>query len=99
MKLARSIVGLAAFALLPACNGWPTGPDLTRIGATVFFNGLEGGFYALRGDNGAGYDPVNLATDYRREGLRVIVALKPRPDMASVHMWGQIVEIVEIQTQ
>ncbi len=64
---------------------------------TIDYVGLEGGFYAIEGDDGQAYDPINLPDNFKRDGLRVRVIARPQPLMGSFHMYGQIIEIVEIE--
>lgn len=59
---------------------------------------LEGGFFAIRGDDGVTYDPSNLDDAFRRDGLRIRARVRPRPDMAGIHMVGPIVDIIEIDS-
>ena len=73
-------------------------PGNLNITGAVHHIDLEGGFWAIRGDDGATYDPVKgLPTEYQTEGLRVQVEAKPRPDVASIHMTGTMIEIVKIR--
>ncbi len=58
---------------------------------------IEGGFWGILGDDGTKYDPINLPEEYKKDGLPVRFEVKNREDMASFHMWGQIVEIVKIE--
>lgn len=67
------------------------------ITGTVVFLSFEGGFYGIKGDDGRNYDPTNLADEFRKEGLRVRFKAKELKDQASFHMWGHLIEIVEIQ--
>lgn len=64
---------------------------------SIKYIGLEGGFYGIVADDGKRYDPVNLPEEFRQDGLRVRIELRPRPDMASLHMWGMIVEVLKIE--
>ena len=68
-----------------------------EVTGTVTRFEVEGGFFAIRGDDGKTYDPTNLAEEYRQDGLRVRARLRPRPDMMGIHQVGPIVEIVEIR--
>ena len=70
--------------------------DITDLRGTVFFSNLEGGFYAIRGDDRVTYDPINLPAAFRRDGLRVVATLRIRRDLAGTHMVGPIVEVVRI---
>lgn len=72
-------------------------PDsvVTITGVVRHFD-LEGGFFAIRGDDGVTYDPSNLAEEFRRDGLRVRARVRLRPDMGGIHMVGPIVDVIEI---
>ncbi len=58
---------------------------------------LEGGFYGIVADDGAHYDPVNLPEDFMENGLRVRFTLRILDDQVSIHMWGTVVYILEIE--
>ena len=64
---------------------------------TVTYIDLEGGFYGIIGDNQENYDPINLPDEFQQEGLRITFTAKYRDDLASIHMWGRIIEILQIQ--
>ncbi len=64
---------------------------------TVRFNSIEGGFYGIVGDNGENYDPINLGKEFQVDGLRVRFEAKKRDDLASFHMWGTLIEIINIE--
>jgi hypothetical protein len=68
------------------------------VTGTARFFSIEGGFWAVRGDDGVTYDPVHgLPTEFQQEGLRVYLVARERRDLGSYHMVGPIVEIVSIQ--
>jgi hypothetical protein len=69
---------------------------VTGFGRIVYL-GFEGGFYGIEADDGSSYDPVNLPPNFRIEGLRVKFTVKILIGMASVHMWGRLVEIISIE--
>lgn len=73
--------------------------DSFEIVGTITYKNLEGGFYAIDGDNGKKYDPINLPQSFRKDGLRVKVTARPRRDAMSLHMYGAIVEVVNIAAQ
>lgn len=84
-----------------ACST-PTAPELPagafQVTGTVRYFPLEGGFWAVRGDDGVTYDPMNgLAAEFRRENLRVTMVAKVRTDMGGIHMVGPIVEVLSIK--
>lgn len=87
-----------AVVIAPGCATSPSGGSTINVTGTVQHSNLEGGFWAIRGDDGKTYDPVGgLPSEFQKEGLRVRLEAKPRPDVASFHMVGAMVEIVKIQ--
>jgi len=94
----RNVLLLIVLVCCTAC-GSTTGNNRTRnISATVRFITIEGGFYALRGDDSVTYDPTNLPRLFQVDGLRVQSRLNVRSDLGGIHMVGPIVDIVEIKT-
>lgn len=71
-------------------------PDTFELQGTVVSMDLEGGFFAIQGDNGKTYDPMNLPEAFRKNGLKVKVTARVRDDVGSIHMVGDIIEIVAI---
>jgi hypothetical protein len=95
-----SIPAVVTAALIVACNS-PASPDVPsdamRVAGTVQYFSLEGGFWAVRGDDGRVYDPMNgLPPAFQRENLRVLMVVKVRTDVGGIHMIGPIVEILRI---
>src|SRR2546428_755980 len=70
--------------------------DVLEVRGTVVYFNLEGGFYAIRGDDRVIYDPIFLPAGFRRDGPRVVARLRIRRDMADTHMVGPIVEVLQI---
>jgi len=70
--------------------------DISGTG-TVKFLDFEGGFYGIISDNGENYDPINLSKEFQVDGLRVRYDARKRENMASFHMWGTIIEIINIE--
>ncbi len=64
---------------------------------TVKFMDLEGGFFGIITASGEKHDPINLDEDYKIDGLSVSYSYKVHKDMMSIHMWGTIIEIIEIE--
>ena len=58
---------------------------------------LEGGFYGIVADTGERYDPINLSLEFKEDGLRVRFKLATTKDYDNVHMWGLLVEILNIE--
>ena len=109
-KHATGISALAVAIVLTACSGptlpstsadcsafSPSSPDNVCVIGTVRYFGIEGGFWAVRGDNDTTYDPLDgLPADFRQEGLRVRVEVRIT-DLGSFPMAGPIVEILDIK--
>ena len=94
---------IAVWTFCAACSS-PTAPRVPagaiQVNGTVRYVTLEGGFWAVRGDDGVTYDPMNgLAPQYQQENLRVTLVAKVRDDIGGVHMVGPIVEVLSIQTR
>lgn len=108
MALSRARTKAAHYALVllllaAACTS-PTSPSLPdgaiRVNGTVQYFTIEGGFWAVRGDDGITYDPIGgLAPAYRQNGLMVTMVAKVRPDMGGIHMVGPLVEILSIEAR
>ena len=64
---------------------------------TIQYNDFEEGFYGIVGDDGEAYDPINLPTEFEEDGLRVKYTIEILEDQVGFHMWGTIVEIIEIE--
>ncbi len=73
------------------------GKDLIfEIVGTIQFKNLEGGFYALIGDNGKNYLPLNLTEEHRRGGLRVKVQARVK-QVYTIANFGTPVELVSVE--
>ncbi len=72
-------------------------PGVFVVDGTVRFLPVEGGCWSIEGTNGRRYEPINLPAEFRHDGLPVRAMLKARPDLASVCMVGESVEILEIR--
>jgi hypothetical protein len=70
--------------------------DTFEILGTVVYNNLEGGFFAIDGDNGNKYAPISLPKSFRKDGLKVKVTARLKKDAMSIHMYGSIIEVVDI---
>jgi len=60
---------------------------------------LEGGFFAIVGDDGRIYEPLNLPEAFKSNGVRIKATVRVRDDVGSIHMVGDIVDIVDIAAQ
>ncbi len=83
-----------------SCSGHSLG--VQRVGDEVFGTGTikhyttEGGFYAIRGDDGEVYEPMVLEKEFQVDGLRVRFNGTIRDDVMSFHMVGPIIELAQI---
>src|SRR5688500_7907987 len=98
----RFLLSFVAAAVISCAS--PTGPTVPdgaiKVNGTVQYFNLEGGFWAIRGEDGITYDPMNgLEPPFQREHLRVTLVAKVRHDMGGVHMIGPIVEVISITTR
>lgn len=89
------ILVLAVFLLIPACSSETTGM-ITRDG-TVKLIDLEGGFYGINGDDGNKYDPVNLNSNFKVDGMRVRFYGTVVENQVNTHQWGTLINITKIQ--
>ena len=65
---------------------------------TVRYVELEGGFYGIVADeDSTRYNPTNLQSDYRQDGLRVRFRGVVRKDVLTTQMWGKSLELLDIQ--
>lgn len=67
------------------------------VSAEVKYISLEGGFYGIETDDGENLDPIKLSEEFKVDGLKVYLTYKVLDDQVSFHMWGRIVEIIEIK--
>jgi inhibitor of cysteine peptidase len=93
MKILLPILVLALFF----CTSCDMSSEHIQAEGTVTYVNLEGGFWGITAGDGRKFDPVNLPDGFKQDNLKVKVTLKPRDDLAGMHMWGQIVEVVEIK--
>jgi hypothetical protein len=88
MRVVQLVV-IATSIVAAACAS-PTAPELPagaiQVNGTVRYLALEGGFGAVRGDDGVTYDPMNgLAPAFQRDNLRVTMVAKVRSDLGGIH--------------
>ena len=78
-------------------GGMASGGATFEISGVVTHVALEGGFFAVVGEGGETFDPVNLPEGFQREGLAVQVTARKLEGAMGIHMHGVLIEIVEIQ--
>ena len=100
MRQTLCLLFVLAVVIAPDCQTKSKDGGTINVTGTVTHFDLEGGFWAIKGDDGKTYDPSagsGLPAEFQKEGLRVRMEAKTRPDMASFHMVGIIVEIKKIE--
>ena len=73
----------------------PSQDIVTGVG-TIMFNQPEGGFFAIRSDDGVTYDPRSWPDGFMVDGLRVFFTVRVIPYAFSIG-GGTVVEIVDIR--
>ncbi len=67
------------------------------IDGTVQFVAVEGGCWRIHGVDSTPYEPTNLPSGFREDGLAVRATLAPRDDLASICQVGRIVDVRAIE--
>ncbi len=88
------IIIISSLVLLPACS---RPADVIVATGTVRFVEVEGGFYGIVADNTTRFDPLNLAEEFRQDGLRVRFEAKISDNQVSTHMWGTLIKLTKIE--
>jgi hypothetical protein len=99
MIMRPAVLAIIVFAIcLSACRGSRSDSGDSSLEATgiVEYVELEGGFFGIVTEDGRRWDPTNLADEFKVDGLRVRVRVRPAADRLGTHMWGIIVDIEEI---
>ena len=73
--------------------------DTFVLQGTVAKKDLEGGFFAIDGDDGRTYEPLNLPEAFKSNGKRIKATVRVRDDVGSIHMVGEIIEIIAIEPE
>jgi len=90
--------------LIPTCSSLKSYKfgDIKQKGDTIEGTGtiryleIEGGFYGIETSE-KHYDPINLPSEFKKDGLRIRFKAKLRKDLMSFRMWGSLVELVYIK--
>jgi hypothetical protein len=90
-----TVRGLVLLMTMVGCGSAGRGTRV-EVDATVQYLTIEGGFWALRGDDGVTYDPRTFPPDYRKMGLRVHASLNRLEDITGIHQVGPIVDVVQL---
>jgi hypothetical protein len=96
MRTRAVCLSVGAIVLCACSSPVGSGGDIRNITGTVRHFSIEGGFYAIRGDDSVTYDPTNLAASDQVDGLRVQARVAVQKDMGNTHMVGPIVNILQL---
>lgn len=75
-------------------EGIPSGAFV--ISGTVRFTHLQGGCWYIFAADGGAYEPMNLSSGLKQDGLPVHLLVRGRRGMASICQIGRIVEILKV---
>ncbi|MBN1215546.1 MAG: protease inhibitor I42 family protein [Candidatus Lokiarchaeota archaeon] len=70
--------------------------EIVEIYGIVVYVELEGGFFGIVSNTEEQYEVINLPIDLQKDELSIHIIAKIRSDLASIYMWGIIIEISEI---
>lgn len=101
----RSLLALVLLLCATLCGcpeedndlGLRGGAKIVEGTGTVRFVNLEGGFFAIEGDDGVTYDPRNLDPEFQVDGLKVRFVIEIVSDAGGIHMVGQLVDVLAIE--
>jgi hypothetical protein len=77
-------------------NSNESNADIVSGTGKIVFLDFEGGFYGIITDSGAHYDPRNLPDKFKIDGLSIVFIAEVLHGVSSIHMWGEIVELIYI---
>ncbi|MFX1377185.1 MAG: hypothetical protein ACFFA0_15375 [Promethearchaeota archaeon] len=72
--------------------------DIIESTGKIVYLSFEGGFYGIEANDGNHYDPINLPNEFKIDGLLIVFKAKILRDRISFHMWGEIVELLFIES-
>jgi len=71
--------------------------SVVRGTGTITYQDIEGGFYGIVSDDGERYEIMGLPVEFQVDGLRVRFEGRLRYDLASFHMWGEILQLTHVE--
>jgi len=93
----RVALALILFFLIALSGCMLVEENIVEGTGTMKYLDFEGGFYGIVADDGQHYDPINLPSEFEEDGLRVSFRGKIRDDLASIHMWEKLIELIYIE--
>ena len=73
--------------------------DTVEIIGTLIYVNLEGGFFCYPGRRWQQIQPDQPADAFKKDGMKVKALVRPQPDAMSLHMFGLIIEIIDISAR
>lgn len=67
-----------------------------ELSGTVVFKPMEGGFFAIDGDDGKNYLPLNLPEHARKGGIKVSMSVEIKQGVVTIYNYGIPIEIKEL---
>ncbi|MFN8574792.1 MAG: hypothetical protein U0132_22245 [Gemmatimonadaceae bacterium] len=68
-----------------------------RVVGTVKHLAVEGGVFTVQGEDGVTYNPLNLPTEFQREGLAIEIEGRRRDDTMSIQMVGPMLQVIRVR--
>lgn len=97
-RFTKLYLSLILALLVSACSGVESeSSEIKYANGTVKYLSIEGGFYGIVTDDYKNLDPLNLPREFQRDGLKIFFKYVEKKNMGSYHMWGMIIEIIEIK--
>ncbi len=90
----KTILVLVSSLLILSCSL----KDDNRTEGTVVFNNIEGGFYGIILNNNMKLQPLNLDEEYNVDSLKLKFNYTEHHAVESIYMWGQPVELSNVET-
>ena len=92
------LFGVMLMVDVVGCMTMETSSDSTVvIEGRVSHKEIEGGFWAIDADDGRTFTPLNLPVAFQQDKLKVAVRATLASDVASIHMYGVPITILEIK--
>ena len=70
---------------------------VSKVG-TIIYQDLEGGFYSFIANDGSKYTPMNLASEHKKDGLKVSIEGSIVTGMMTTTQFGELLKIESIKT-
>lgn len=79
-------------------EGWEEhGESAVNVAGYVEHREVEGGVWVIREPGGTTWSPVNLPEAFQIDGAGVVADVRLRPDLLSIGMVGELVEVLRIR--